>query len=518
MTQPADHGESRLRRNSIRRRDTTHLDVHQPSASVPSDNALGKAVRLAIGDQNFCHWFENRSRFEATGNQLIVHVANPFICSWIMKRFRQQLTTAAVDLLGQSAGFTVHVDGTLGGKTDAAKKTESKSPQTAPETTSATSKSNLQTRASVSAELQRTDDPTRLTTRQPVRRRFRSFQSFVPGPCNELSIMAARQISEAPGERFNPLYLHGSTGVGKSHLLESIYGEIRKTRPELNVLFLSSESFTNYFTSALANRSVPSFRQRFRNVDVLLVDNIEFLGNKNATQEEFLHTIDQVTDHGGQLVLTSDRHPRLLTKHREELTARFVGGLVCKIEKPAECTRRKLVESLALPHRDQLSNGALSYIASHGGRNARELQGSVNSLVCHAALQQGRITTAQARSLLGNLKEESRHLIRINDVERVVCEAFGVSAEDMRSKTRRKAISCPRSVAMYVARNLTRVAWREIGQYFGGRDHSTVVAAAKRVNGWVNENVTVHLPNSCRGNTWSEIVQEIEERLLAMAS
>ena len=518
MTQPADHGESHLRRNSIRRRDTTHLDVHQPVASVPSDTALGEAVRLGVGDQNFCHWFENRSRFEATGDQLIVHVANPFICSWIMKRFRKQLTAAAVDLLGQSAGFTVHVDGTLGGKADVPKQTEPQSAQTAAVTTSSRSKSNLQTRASVTAELQRTDDPTRLTTRQPVRRRFRSFHSFVSGPCNELSVMAARQISEAPGERFNPLYLHGSTGVGKSHLLESIYGEIRKTRPELNVLFLSSESFTNYFTSALAGRSVPSFRQRFRNVDVLLVDNIEFLGNKNATQEEFLHTIDQVIDHGGQLVLTSDRHPRLLTKHREELTARFVGGLVCKIEKPAECTRRKLVESLALPHRDQLSNGALSYIASHGGRNARELQGSVNSLVSHAALRRGRITTAQARSLLGNLKDECRHLIRINDVERVVCEAFGVSVQDMRSKTRRKAISCPRSVAMYVARNLTKVAWREIGQYFGGRDHSTVVAAAKRVNGWVNENVTVDVPNSCRGNTWGEVVQEIEERLLAMAS
>lgn len=432
-----------------------------------------------------------------------------------MKRFRTQLTAAAVRLLGPSAGFTVHVDATLSDDSGS-NKIQPESPAK-PVVTAAvkppTNPGRTPNRRGTAKQ-----DPVSVTARQLARRRFRTFQSFASGPCNELALMAARQISERPGERFNPLFLHGNTGVGKSHLLESVYSEIRKLQPELNVLFLTSESFTNYFTQALASRAVPSFRQRFRNVDVLLVDNIEFLGNKNATQEEFLHTIDQLMDHGGQLALSCDRHPRLLTKHREELTARFVGGLVCRIEAPADSTRRKLVESLALPYRGQLSTGALNYVACHGGRNAREIQGSINCLISYANLRRTRVTTSQARSLLSGLREECQHLVRISDVERVVCDAFGISVQDMRSKTRRKSVSGPRSVAMYVARRLTKAAWREIGQYFGGRDHSTVVAASKRVDEWITDSVPVSQPNSCRGTTWDEVVQEIEDRLRSMAS
>ncbi|MCH2200560.1 MAG: chromosomal replication initiator protein DnaA, partial [Fuerstiella sp.] len=490
MTQPVGHGKNVFGQKIAGNRGSTAPDVCSTgSHSAPTSSVLTEAVRLGVGDQNYLHWFKDRSHLEATGSQLVVHVANPFICSWIIKRFRQQLSKAAVDVLGPSAECVVHVDASISDRSSRAKTTEQSGDTSYPtqnQTSNATAE--CQNVAPLSDFEQRyQDEPTKLAVRPPARRRFRSFNSLVSGPCNELPIMAARQISEAPGERFNPLYLHGTTGVGKSHLLEAIYGAIRKSRPELNVLFLTSESFTNYFTSALAERSVPSFRQRFRSVDVLLVDNIEFLGNKKATQEEFLHTIDQLTNHGGQLVITGDRHPRLLTKHREELTTRFIGGLVCRIDTPAVCTRRKLVQSLAVPHRELLSSGALSYVASHGGRNARELQGSVNCLVSYAALHGSRVTTSHARRLLGGLKDECRHLVRINDVERIVCEAFGVSVLDIRSKTRRKAISCPRSIAMYVARKLTKAAWREIGQYFGGRDHSTVVAAAKRVDEWISE-------------------------------
>ena len=510
MTQPADHGMNRRDRSFIRRRDTKDKDLCFTESTAPAGSDLGEAVRHAVGERNFGRWFQDRSRIESTRDQLIVHVANPFISTWIMKRFRQQLSAAAVDVLGPSAGFVIHVDASLA---DTHGTSERQRPGPQAGVTRPQSDNSIDAPAPVDVSVGTGD-----FSRPVARRRFRSFHSFISGPCNELSLMAARKISESPGERFNPLYLHGSTGVGKSHLLEAIYSEIRRTRPELNILFLTSESFTNYFTNALSSRSVPSFRQRFRNVDILLVDDVEFLGNKKATQEEFLHTIDQLIDHGGQLVLSCDRHPRLLTQHREELTTRFVGGLVCRIEVPTECTRRKLVESMALPHRDSLSPGALNYVACHGGRNARELQGSVNCLISHAALRGGRITTSQARRLLGGLREECRHLVRINDVERIVCDAFGVSVQDMRSTSRRRAISAPRSIAMYVARNLTKSAWREIGQYFGGRDHSTVVAAAKRVDRWINESSRVDLPNSCRGSTWSEVVQELEERLLATAS
>jgi len=508
MTQPVDHGTSCSRRNRPRVNSGGAATEPESRELWVSQDAITECLLKHVGEQNFRHWFKGRSRFDTDGDQLQVHVANPFISSWMLKRFRKSLAATAVALLGPSASFSLHVDASL--------KAEGTS---SAGSVSAAGRSDSQTTPTDANPIPvRTENSDSASVRISGRRRFRSFGSFVSGPCNELALMAARRISESPGDRLNPLYVHGPTGVGKTHLVEAIYTELRRRRPDLNVLFLTSEAFTNYFTNALSNRSVPSFRQRFRSVDVLLIDNIEFLSNKKATQEEFLHTIDQLMDHGGQVVLTSDRHPRLLTKHREELTTRFVSGLVCRIESPAECTRRKLIESLALPHTGQLSKDALDYLARQGGRNARELQGAINCLVSHASLRGERVTASQARSMLGELKEECRHLVRISDVERIVCEAFGVSAQDMRSKTRRKAISCPRSVAMYVARRLTKSAWREIGQYFGGRDHSTVVAAARRVEEWIARDATVELPNSCRGTIWGEVVREIEERLLSLVS
>ncbi len=549
MTQPADHGKSLVLAVPARSDQEEHSEApssdspparqESPAAgqllpSCPDDEQaipaaaaqdstsrtnpadprtsadLEDTIRRSVGDTNYERWFRGRSRFERVDNQLVIHVPNPFLCSWMMKRFRPQLTTAAVTLLGLSAGFVIHVD-----SRQAKPAASPAAAVSAPD--SEHSPRRRDTGTTSSDALPRTG-PAHTTPRPVSQRRFRSFATFVSGPCNELALMAAQQICAAPGERFNPLYLHGATGVGKTHLLESIYTELRRSCPERNVLFLTSESFTNYFTAALAERSVPSFRQRFRSVDVLLIDNIEFLGNKKATQEEFLHTIDQVMGHGGQLVLTSDRHPRLLTRHREELTARFVEGLVCRIETPAEITRQRIVESFVLPYRNLLSAGAVRYLVRHGGRNARELRGSLNSLISYAGLHHERITQTRARELLGDLRDECRRLVRIDDVERVVCEAFGVSVEDMRSKTRRRAISGPRSIAMYVARRLTQAAWREIGQHFGGRDHSTVVAAARRVDQWIAQQTPVNVPTSCRGSTWEEVVREIEERLLAVAS
>ena len=348
-------------------------------------------------------------------------------------------------------------------------------------------------------------------------RRFRSFATFVSGDCNSLASLAARQVAATPGERFNPLYIHGGTGTGKTHLLEAIYAEVRRRRPQSNVMYLSSEAFTNYFTAALSSRTVPSFRQRFRNVHVLLVDNVEFLDNKRATQEEFLHTIVQVADHGGQVVVSSDRHPRMLTKHRDELTTRFMGGLVCRIESPDEDTCRRLVRSLSIGLSATFNDDALEYIARRCRKSVREIQGALNSLDGHFALKGRRITLAVAREVLGDMAQECRRLVRISDVEKVVCEAFGVTASDLRSASRRKSLSLPRSVAMFMSRKHTNSAYREIGLYFGNRDHSTVVAAEKRVNEWIAAGNPVVLPTSCSGRTFAEVVEELETRLMSLA-
>ena len=504
---------------------------------VPSVELIAETVRAIVGDQNYSHWFQRRTRMRSAGDRLQVHVPNPFILNWLLKRFRTQLTKAAQVLLGPSATCQLEVDASLlldegasdsrsplsgdafdNGSSRAADPGSDLQP-VADRHLSAQSNSTLnQEAANPFAQVKRGVAPSPIPGGTSGRRKFRTFDSFVAGDSNNLAVMASRQVATAPGERFNPLYIFGGTGTGKTHLLEAIYADVKKRRPNSQVMYLSTEAFTNYFTSALASRTVPSFRQRFRNVDILLIDNVEFLDNKRATQEEFLHTIVQVTEHGGQVVVSSDRHPRMLTKHREELTTRFMGGLVCRIENPDEATSLAIARSVAATLKAKFSDEVLEYVARRCRRNIREIQGALNSLDGQFTLTGRRISLHVAREVLGELTQDCHRLIRISDVERIVCEAFGVSAADLRSPTRRKAISLPRSIAMFIARKMTGTAYREIGLYFGGRDHSTVVAAERRIAELVASEAAVTLPSSCPGRTYSDIIHELQNRLLSAAS
>ena len=500
MTQPVNHGQTCV----------------ASSAEILPDEITERAisaVQTAIGEQNYQHWFAGRSRFEVTNHALRIFVSNPFISNWLLKRFRTAFNAAAADVLGPAGACELLVDETL-------QAAQSESPAKVLPIPNVDTGKATSTEQRQPGKIQQPpiSGVQTLAVRGSNRRRFRTFKSIVSGECNDLALMAAQQVAEFTGERFNPLYIHGSTGVGKTHLLEAIYSEVRRTQPNLNVVYLTSEAFTNYFTQALESKTVPSFRQRFRNVDVLLIDNIEFLDNKKkATEEEFLHTIVQVIEHGGQLVVSGDRHPRLLTKHREELTTRFMSGLVCRIDVPCEDTRRRIAATLALPMKNSFTQETLDYVARRCKKNIREIQGALNCLHGHFTLTKRKITVSRAREILGDMEQECRHLVRISDVEKVVCDAFGLSPSDLRSKSRRKTVACPRAMAMYVARKLTKAAYREIGLYFGGRDHSTVVAAEKRVEKWIEQDSPLELPSSCRGRTISEVVQEIEERLLSLA-
>lgn len=539
MTQPESHDDNPLsvatlppaQRDSGKADDADQLDDGQmlvPTEPYQSDPvaAFLASLRDDIGEQNFQHWFHKRTRFKVSGDRFVVFVANPFILNWLLRRFRSALNRVAQLVLGPSASCQLEVDGSL--LNEAASSASDVTGATVAErravqmdgdvASGATGSSSSRKRTnSVVPQPSEFDRPGSLSLPNN-RRKFRNFETFVSGECNDLAVLAARQVATAPGERYNPLFIHGGTGTGKTHLLEAIYTESRRQHPTKNVMYLTSEAFTNYFTSALASRTVPSFRQRFRNVDVLLIDNIEFLDNKRATQEEFLHTIVQVIEHGGQVVVSCDRHPRMLTKHREELTTRFVSGLVCRIEAPGEATRLKLVRSMVVGTKAVFSDDALDYIVRRCRRNAREIQGAINQLEGQFCLTGRRITLAVAREVLGEMAEECRRLVRISDVEKVVCEAFGVTAADLRSPSRRKAIALPRAVAMFLSRRMTKSAYREIGMYFGGRDHSTVVAAERKVTDLVTKGEALDMPTSCPGRTFGELIDELEQRLTALAS
>ncbi len=357
----------------------------------------------------------------------------------------------------------------------------------------------------------RTDSAPKSTTGSS--RRFADLADFVTGSCNQLAFTAARQVCETPGERLNPLYLFGGVGLGKTHLLEGVYCELRRRFPSWNIVFLTSEQFANYFTQALRTHTLPSFRQRFRGVDVLLVDDVDFLDGKRVIQEEFLHTVKTLESLGKQLIVTADRHPRLLSQTSEELSTRFVSGLVCRLEVPDLETRTRVVQHKLMQRQLELTPDAIALVAQWFRNNVRELEGALNCLEAHFAMNRQRMTGLNARQILADLQRDCVRIVRLADVERVVCDLFRLIPEELRSSSRSRNVAQPRMLAMFLARKLTQAAYSEIGEFFGGRNHSTVISAERQVQEWL----TIDTSFTIAARQWSagELLQTLEQQVLA---
>ncbi len=343
------------------------------------------------------------------------------------------------------------------------------------------------------------------------KRRFADLTDFVTGPGNQLAFTAALQICEQPGG-YNPLVLHGGVGIGKTHLLEGVYRRMRIRYPSFRVMFLSAESFANYFTQALRDRTLAGFRQRFRGVDVLMIDDVDFLDGKRVIQEEFLHTIKQLESHGRQVALTADRHPRLLTRLSEELVTRFMSGIVCRIESPDVDTRRAIVARKAARLTARVTDEAIEFVVQRFPQSVRELEGALNFLETYGLMTGKTITHSIARNVLADLERDCVRIVRVAEVEQAVCRLFSIGPNDLRSPRRTRTVSQPRMLAMYLARKMTQAAYTEIGEHFGGRNHSTVMSAEKRVRSLLEANATVKAGNQ----DWKlgDLLASLEQQLL----
>jgi chromosomal replication initiator protein len=342
-------------------------------------------------------------------------------------------------------------------------------------------------------------------------RRFADLNDFVTGPGNHLAFSAALQICEQPGS-YNPLVLHGGVGIGKTHLLEGVYRRMRALRPSARVLFLSAESFANYFTQALRDRTLASFRQRFRGVDVLMIDDVDFLDGKRVIQEEFLHTVKQLESHGRQVALTADRHPRLLTRLSEELVTRFMSGIVCRLESPDLNTRRTIVARKAARMTALITDEAIEFVVQRFALSVRELEGALNFLENYGQTTGKTINLTVARNVLADIDRDCVRIVRVAEVEQAVCRLFSVGVDDLRSARRTRTVSQPRMLAMYLARKMTQAAYTEIGEHFGGRNHSTVMSAEKRVRELLEADATVRAGTQ----EWKlgDLLASLEQQLL----
>ncbi len=316
----------------------------------------------------------------------------------------------------------------------------------------------------------------------PAIKATNTFDNFIVGPENEMAHGASLAVAKEPGHYYNPLFIHGPTGLGKTHLMHAIAHSVYAANPQARIAYISSETFTNDFIQALQAGNVASFRRRYRELDLLLIDDIHFLAGKESTQDEFFHTFNELHNNHKQVVLTSDRPASEIAKLQERLVSRFQWGMVCSIQAPGLETRIAILRKKAAARGLDLQPEIAEFIASRIARNVRNLEGAVTRIVGLVGMTRKPLELAQVEKLLHDiLVEEASHTLTAEVIQRKVAEHYRIQMSDMTSKRRMQNIAFPRQVAMYLATQLTGMSLVSIGQAFGGRDHGTVIHARKTV-------------------------------------
>lgn len=308
-----------------------------------------------------------------------------------------------------------------------------------------------------------------------------TFENFVIGPSNQFAHAAAMAVADAPGRTYNPLFIYGGVGLGKTHLITAIGNRVADKRHEYNILYVPSEQFTNEVVSAVRHGKTEELKGRYRNLDLLLVDDVQFIENKAATQEELFHTINTLYEKQRQIVISSDRPPKDITAITDRLRSRFSMGLIADIQPPELELRLAIIQKKAEAEKIPLSTEVIDFLATKIRSNIRELEGCLIRLGAHASLTGEAISVTMAKNILKDIIADDDRPITIEYIQKVVAECFGIKHQEMKSKKRTKEIAMPRQVAMYISKQLTEASLSDIGKNFGGKDHATVIYACRQV-------------------------------------
>ncbi|MBI4576505.1 MAG: chromosomal replication initiator protein DnaA [Planctomycetes bacterium] len=331
-----------------------------------------------------------------------------------------------------------------------------------------------------------------------------TFDNFVTGPCNRLAHAAAVAITESPSQAYNPFFLHSSVGLGKTHLMQAICHVFQRRYPTRRILYLSCEEFVNQFIRAIEHKQLETFRHKYRHVDLLLIDDIHFLADKERTQEEFFHTFNSLYNAQRQIVLSSDSHPKEIPTLEDRLVSRFKWGLVTRMDPPAYETRVAIIKTKARLRNHVFPDDVVDFVAQNLSANIRELEGAVTKIIGNCVLLKQPIDLDLARSALRDVMPVVRR-IHISDIQDHVVRWFNIRPQDLVSHRRTKTVTFPRQVAMYLARRMTDLSLTEIGHHFGDRDHTTVMHAVTKL-----ESETSRNPDMAA--TIANLVQAIETR------
>lgn len=309
-----------------------------------------------------------------------------------------------------------------------------------------------------------------------------TFEAFVVGPSNQLAHAASRAVADIPANKYNPLFIYGGVGLGKTHLVHAIGHRIREKHPQWRILYLKTETFMNEYINCIRNGKIDEFRRKYRErCDVLLMDDIQFLAGKDRTQDEFFHTFNSLFESHRQIVLTADKYPHEIPDLEERLRSRFQSGLIADIQPPELETRIAILKKKAEMDDINLPDDVAIYLATNIKSNVRELEGLLIRVAAFAGLQEQPITIEFAKETLKNFLTQAAHSLTVEAVQKEVANYFNVKLADLKSPKRHQAIARPRQIAMYLARKLCKASYPELGQRFGGKDHTTVLSACRKI-------------------------------------
>jgi chromosomal replication initiator protein len=440
------------------------MECLEPGVGVAEK--IGEVISRKVGQQRYKIWFKNSTRLMVENNYLKVGVPNLFIGGWIENHFISQINEAVMEASGEPMKVIFAIDPDLFGSQR---------------------RRQLDCQAESVAKSTNPSDNRRGHRQESQSPALRmKLDHFVVGASNQLAYNAACSIVAEAQSHFNPLFIHGGCGLGKTHLLQGICNAVQKKRPNTQFLYVSGEEFTNQFVLALKMGKLDVFRHRFRQADLLVIDDVHFLASKTATQQEFLHTFNAIDAGSKQVVLASDAHPKMIGQLADGLVSRFISGMVVKISPPDFETRCAILRQRVSQMQKHVPEAVIEYIGENIRANVRELEGALLKVVAYASLSRIPVNLALAREALEDHITRTDPIVHLSDIESVVATFFGLTPADIHSSRKTRTISLARALTMFLARKHTTMSFPEIGRFMGNKNHATVILACRKIKSFVD--------------------------------
>lgn len=417
-------------------------------------------IELSVSKANFTTWFKDTRIVKGDGGVVVLSVPNAFVKEWLLTKYHNTILKSLRNLENSihTVEYVINKD------------------EKRRDGLEVRSSSNIKELPLTEGEVSKEDN---------LNPRY-TFESFVVGPFNELAHAAAQAIIKKPGITYNPLFIYGPTGVGKTHLTQAIGNHVKTSSPGKKVYYLTSEQFGQDCMNAIQNQKMSIFKEKYRKYDVLIVDDIQFFADKQKFQEELFHLFNTLYDNNKQIIFSSDRHPHFITGLEDRLKSRLSAGMTVDIPAPDKESRMAIISSKAAQQGLNVSKEVVDYLAQTINSNIRELEGALNTLLCHSQLKGKEVTVTDVRNYVKN-NVKPKKAMAVKEVVKIVADFYNIKEESIYEKTRHKEVIKPRQVIMYLLREDMNISYPSIGQKLGGRDHTTVIHSCEKIKGALKE-------------------------------